>query len=66
MANQTGISVVIKAFIPTGKGIEDQLETLSAVKEAHETGDYASLLRLAKVDEVKTEQKTRRVESEKA
>lgn len=60
--NQTGIAIVIKAFLPTGKTLDETFTALSIVKQAHETGDYAPLLAVAKVEEVKTEQKTRRVD----
>lgn len=63
MSNVTGIAIVVKAFLPTGKTLDEQFAALSIVKEAHETGDYAALLAAAKIDEVKTEQKTRRVEN---
>jgi hypothetical protein len=62
MANQTGIVIVIKAFLPTGKTLDEQFAALSLVKEAHENGDYSELLQAAKIAEVKTEQKTRRIE----
>lgn len=62
--NQTGIAIVIKAFLPTGKTLDETFMALSIVKRAHESGDYAPLLAAAKVEEVKTEQKTRRVEAE--
>lgn len=61
--NQTGIAIVIKAFLPTGKTLDETFNALSIVKQAHETGDYAPLLAAAKVEEVKTEQKPRRVEA---
>lgn len=64
--NQTGIAIVIKAFLPTGKTLDETFAALSIVKQAHETGDYAPLLAAAKVEEVKTEQKTRRIEIETA
>ena len=60
--NQQGIAIIIKAFLPMGKALEDQLAALTLVKTAHETGDYAALLAAAHDVEVKTEQKTRRVE----
>ena len=44
------------------KLLEDQLAALTLVKTAHETGDYAALLAAVHDVEVKTEQKTRRVE----
>lgn len=62
--NQTGIAIVIKAFLPIGKTLDEQLEALTLVKTSHETGDYAALLAAAGIDEVKTEQKTRRVDGE--
>lgn len=63
-ANQTGIAIVIKAWLPTGKTIDEQFEALSTVKEAHKTGNYAELLSVSTIEEVKTEQKTRRVEDQ--
>lgn len=60
--NQTGIAIVIKAWLPAGKTLDEQFEALSLVKSAHETGDYSALLAAARVEEVKTEQKTRRME----
>lgn len=62
MANQTGIAITIRAFLPTGKTLDEQFTALSIVKTAHETGDYAPLLAAATVDDVKTEQRTRRVD----
>lgn len=62
MANQTGIAIVVKAFLPTGKTMDEQFNALSIVKTAHETGDYAPLLAAASVEEVKAEQKTRRID----
>lgn len=64
--NQTGIAIVIKAFLPTGSTIDEQFAALSLVKDAHASSDYTVLLKAAKVDEVKTEQKTRRVDDEPA
>lgn len=66
MANQTGIAIVIKAFLPTGKTLDEQFNALSIVREAHATGDYATLLKAASVEDVKTEQKTRRIEDKTA
>ena len=60
--NQSGIAIVIKAFLPTGKTLDEQFAALSIVKKAHETGDYATLLTAAQDVEVKTEAKTRRVD----
>lgn len=60
--NQTGIFIAIKAFLPTGKTLDEQFAALTIVKQAHESGDYSALLAAAQIDEVKTENKTRRVE----
>ena len=62
--NQPGIAINIKGFLPTGKTIEEQFAALSIVKAAHETGDYSALLAAAHDVEVKTENKTRRIEVE--
>jgi hypothetical protein len=64
MANQTGIFISINAWLPTGKGLDEQFQALSLVKAAHESGDYAPLLAAAKIEAVKTESKTRRMEVE--
>lgn len=64
MANVSGIAIVIKAFLPTGKTLDEQFAALSIVKTAHETSDYSSLLKAASIEEVKTEQKTRRIEDQ--
>lgn len=61
MATQQGIYIAIKAFIPYGKSINAQFTALSAAKLAHETGDYAELVRMAQVEDVKVEPRTRRV-----
>ena len=64
MANQTGIQITIKAWLPTGKTLDEQFEALSIVKNAHATSDYAALLKAAKIEGVQTEQKTRRFEDQ--
>ncbi|TIT90379.1 MAG: hypothetical protein E5W41_00185 [Mesorhizobium sp.] len=55
---------MIKAFLPTGKSLDEQFAALSIVKTAHETSDYSALLKAASIEEVKTEQKTRRIEDQ--
>jgi len=60
--NQTGIAIVIKAWLPVGKTLDEQFEALSIVKQAHETSEYSALLAAARIEEIKTEQKTRRIE----
>ncbi len=60
--NQNGIAISLKAFVPMGKTIDEQLEVLTLVKQCHATGDYSPLLKIATIDQVKAEQKTRRIE----
>lgn len=60
--NQPGIAINIKAFLPTGKTLDEQFNALTIVKTAHETGDYSALLAASQDVEVKTESKTRRIE----
>ena len=60
----SGIAIVIRAFLPTGKSLDEQFTAISLVKEAHASGDYSAVLKAAKIDEVKAEQKTRRMEDE--
>lgn len=55
--NQNFIAITIKAFLPTGKTLDEQFAALSIVKAAHESGDYAALLKAAQDVEVKTEAK---------
>ena len=62
MANQTGIAINIKAWLPTGKTLDELLSALTIVKTAHESGDYAPLLAAASIEAVSTESKTRRME----
>lgn len=59
--NQTGIAISIKAFLPFGKDIDSHFQALSLLKAAHESGDYSEVLKVASIDAVKAEQKTRRV-----
>lgn len=61
--NQTGIAITVKAFLPIGKTLDEQLAALTLVKTAHETGDYAPVLKAAIVEEVKSEQKVRRMDA---
>ncbi|MDW9880476.1 hypothetical protein GOA90_25140 [Sinorhizobium meliloti] len=64
MANQNGIFIVLKAWLPVTGSISEQIAKLQMVEKAHASGDYAELLGAAKVEEIKTEQKTRRIEDE--
>jgi len=64
--NQTGIAIVIKAWLPTGKTLDEQLAALTLVKTAHETSDYAPLLAAAQIEAVQTDSKTRRVDAQTA
>lgn len=60
--NQTGIAIVIKAWLPVTGTLSEQIASLQMVEAAHTSGDYAELLKASSVDEIKTEQKTRRIE----
>lgn len=60
--NQTGIAIALKAWLPTGSTIDEQIANLELVRTAHQTKDYTALLAAATVEEVKIEQKTKRVE----
>ena len=61
--NQTGLAITIKAFLVLKPNdINQNLAALTLAKEAHETGDYSKLIAAASIDEVKVEQKSRRVE----
>ena len=42
--NQSGISIKIEAFLPTGSTIEEQYTALSMVRDAQSTGDYSAVL----------------------
>ena len=64
MANQNGIFIVLKAWLPVEGSISEQITKLQMVEAAHASGDYADLLKAAKVEDIKTEQKTRRVEDQ--
>lgn len=61
-----GIAITIKAFLPTGKTLDETFAALSMVKDAHASGDYSKVLAAANIDEIKAEQKTRRVEDQPA
>lgn len=61
--NQTGLAIIIKAFLPLKPNdLSQNLEALTLAKDAHETGDYSKLIAAATIDEVKVEQRSRRVE----
>lgn len=62
MANQTGIAITIKAWLPVTGPISEQIAKLQLVENAHASGDYAELLKASTVEDVKAEQKTRRMD----
>jgi hypothetical protein len=64
--NQQGIAITIKAWLPTGKTLDEQLASLTLVKTAHASGDYAPLLGAAKIEAVQTDSKTRRIDEPSA
>lgn len=60
MANQSGIAISIRAFLPTGKTLEEQYDALTLIKEAKTTGKFDAVLAKSLDIEVKTESKVRR------
>lgn len=66
MALENGIAITIRAFLHTGKTLDEQFAALTMMKEAHETGDYSKVLAAAQIDEIKAEPKTRRNTAEAA
>jgi hypothetical protein len=60
--NQSGVAITIKAFLPTGKTLDEQFLALSLVKDATESGNYDLLLAASSDVSIKTEAKTRRLE----
>jgi hypothetical protein len=60
--NQSGVAITIKAFLPTGKTLDEQFNALSIVRDAKESGNYDLLLSCAEDVSIKTEAKTRRLE----
>lgn len=66
MAIETGIAITIRAFLHTGKTLDEQFAALTMMKEAHETGDYSKVLAAAQIDEIKAEPKSRRTAAEPA
>jgi hypothetical protein len=60
--NQSGVAITIKAFLPTGKTLDQQFLALSLVKDATESGNYDLLLAASSDVSIKTEAKTRRLE----
>lgn len=68
MANVRGIVISVKAFLPLTGSLDQQIEALTAVKEANASGNYLDLFKSAGIviDEVKAEEKTRRVAATEA
>lgn len=62
--NQTGIAIVIRAFLPTGKTVEEHHAALTMMMKAHETKDYSEVLKASDISDVKAEPKTRRIETD--
>ncbi len=56
------IEISIKAHIVVDRDMNKQLEALTALKAAHESGDYSKVIAMATVDAVKAQQKSRRFE----
>jgi hypothetical protein len=66
MALENGIAITIRAFLHTGKTLDEQFAALTMMKDAHASGDYSKVLAAAQIDEIKAEPKTRRGTAEAA
>jgi len=55
MANQSGVAIYIKAFLPTGKTVDEQFEALSLISDAKTSGKFDAVLSKATDIEVKDE-----------
>lgn len=64
MAIENGIAITIRAFLHTGKTLDEQFAALTMMKEAHASGDYSKVLAVAQIDEIKAEPKNRRSATE--
>jgi len=61
MANQNGIEINLRLWLPIGETIDEQITALTLVKDARETQTYEKLMAAASLEAIKTDQKTRRV-----
>jgi len=59
--NQSGISIKLEVFLPTGTSVEEAYTALSMVRDATESGDYQHVLKAATVDSITVRQLNRRV-----
>lgn len=67
MANQNGIAVTIKGFLPTGKTLDEQFAAMSLVRAAQgNTYEIAELINSLTDFSFDAQIKTRRVNDEKA
>jgi hypothetical protein len=66
MANQNGIEINARFWLPTGETVDEQIVNLSLVKAARETKDYSALFAKGTLEAIKTDIKTRRVKDEPA
>lgn len=64
--NQSGVEITIKAFLPTGKTVDQQFSALTLIKEAKETGDFSAMIGACEDVSIKTTVRSRRVEEPKA
>lgn len=62
MANVRGAHITIKAWLPLPKDFNAQFAAMQLIKQAHETGDYAALLKVATVEGVQIDNKVRRMD----
>ncbi|WP_026793170.1 hypothetical protein [Pleomorphomonas oryzae] len=54
------IALAIKGYIIVDRDMGKQLEALTALRDAHTSGDYSKVIAMATIDAVKAEQKSRR------
>lgn len=59
--SETGLSVIIRGFIPTNGDLQATNDATTAAVEAIRTGDYTPLMAMMKVDDCKVQLKTRRI-----
>lgn len=59
--SETGFHVIIKGWIPTGKGLEALHEVTSAAMEGRRTGNYSDLIAMVNVEDATIQQRTRRL-----
>lgn len=59
-----GVMIKIVAFLETGTSIDEQLASLTALKAAHETGNYGEVIGKSRIIKVSSEARRQRFEEE--